>query len=166
MIELKDFRSVEASLVFEAALVLDLRFGYGIAYILEFGLFVRGKLLSAYIKPGVAFDNIIPTQLVPAIADVPELKEGNKMAMRFFTDLGLHAFEITVGFYIKHIWLKIIWIHLRLCFKFIFFKFCLTIPIPIGFKIIFKRHDFGYTINGLPILEKRIIDLKLFELQM
>ena len=168
MIELKDFRSVEASLVFEAALVLDLRFGYGIAFILEFGLFVRGKILSAYIKPGVAFENIIPTQLVPAIADVSELKEGNVMTMRFFTDIGMNALQLTVGFYIKYIWLEIIWMKIRfLCFKVWIFKFCLVnILIPIGFRILFNRHDFGYTVDGKPILEKRIIDKKLFELQM
>ena len=165
-IVLREFRSVDIVLIFEAALVLDMRFGYGICYILEFGLFVRGKLISATIEPALRLDNIIPIQLVNAIMEIPELTKSNIVTVRFTTDLALNAFQITVGFYIKHIWLEIIWIRLRICFNFWFFKFCISFPIPIGFRITWKRHDFGYVVNGIPLLRKRIIDLQILEYQM
>lgn len=47
---------------------MDIGFSYGIAYILEFGLFVRGNVLRAELEPVLEFNNIIPIQLVKEIA--------------------------------------------------------------------------------------------------
>ena len=122
--------------------------------------------MNSQIKPGVALNHIIPIQLVETVANISELTEQNVLEMRFFTDVALEAFQITTGYYIKHIKLEIIWMNARICFRFLFFSFCISIRIPIGFRITFERKDFGETINGKTILERRVIDAKIYELQM
>ena len=76
--------------------------------------------------------------------DVPEIATQNNAEVFFAIDLGIYAAEIEIGFYIKHIWLDIIWLDIDLCFDFWFFSFCIHLRLPIGFKITYKRHDWGY----------------------
>ena len=104
-ITLSEFRNVDFALTFYAELLLDVKFGYGICYILEFGLFVRGRLLNGQIRPGISLNGLIPVQLVKAVADVPEMKNSNVLEALLFVDLTLYAFQVTYGFYLKHIWL-------------------------------------------------------------
>ena len=50
-IMLEKYRNVVIGANFSAALAIDLTFSYGICYVLEFGLFVKGNLLRADIEP-------------------------------------------------------------------------------------------------------------------
>lgn len=79
-------------------------------------------------------------QLLKPIADISELTSQNKAEIVFAIDLAINAVEMQVGFYIKHIWLEIIWIEIDLCFDFWFFSFCISLRLPIGFRFTFKRN--------------------------
>ena len=81
------------STVFEFRLSLDVRFAYGIAYILEFGLFAKGNLLRAETEPLIEFNNVLPIQLIDAIAEVPELSRENKMEIKIAQDMAMYAVE-------------------------------------------------------------------------
>ena len=55
---------------FTAALVVEVAFSYGLAYILEFGLYVRGNILRASVIPQIQLNGVIPVQLVKHIAEI------------------------------------------------------------------------------------------------
>ena len=100
-------------------------------------------------------------QLLKPIADISELTSQNKAEIVFAIDLAINAVEMQVGFYIKHIWLEIIWIDIDLCFDFWFFSFCISLRLPVGFRFTFKRHDWGFKFNGIAILKKTIFKASL-----
>ena len=50
-IVLEDYRSIIIGANFSAFLAIDLKFSYGLCYVLEFGLFVKGDLFRAEIEP-------------------------------------------------------------------------------------------------------------------
>ena len=76
-ISLHQFRDIRIGANFSAALVMRVQFGYGICNIIEFGLFVDGNLVRADLEPAFYMKNVLPVQLVKALADVPEISETN-----------------------------------------------------------------------------------------
>lgn len=67
---LKDYRSIDFRVIFEVSLKIDIRFGY-LCLILEFGVYASGKIVRAQVTAALEMNNILPLQLVQAIADVP-----------------------------------------------------------------------------------------------
>ena len=70
-ISLSKFRNIEIGANFSVAIGIDLTFSYGICYVLELGIYVDGNIVRADVEPAFHLKNVIPTQLVRAIADVP-----------------------------------------------------------------------------------------------
>ena len=89
--QLREFRNIDFSVVFEARLMIDMRFGYSIAYLFEFGLFMKGNILRAEVGFVVENNGVIPYQLVTAIMDVPEISRENRISTVFAIDLALYA---------------------------------------------------------------------------
>lgn len=71
MIALQQFRNVQAMVNFIAQFTVEVSFGYGIAHILEFGLYVKGDLVKAQLVPQILIRNAIPFQMIKAVSDVP-----------------------------------------------------------------------------------------------
>ena len=92
--------------------------------------------------------NVIPVQLVKAVVDVPELNNSNTIIVNFVVDFGLYAVEVEIGWYIKHIWIEIIWLNIRFCINLIFKKFCIKFRIPVGFKFVYNRIANGRMLKG------------------
>lgn len=53
------------------AVGLDFTFSYAICYVLEIGIYVDGNIIRADVEPAFQLKNVIPVQLVKAIANVP-----------------------------------------------------------------------------------------------
>ena len=75
LVKLREIRSLDMSALFEARLSVDVRLGYGIAYLLEFGLYVKGNVLRTEVEAIVEATNIIPVQLINSIAQIPEINQ-------------------------------------------------------------------------------------------
>ena len=45
VVALRNYRSIDIMTKFQARMMMDVKFGYAIAYIVEFGLYVKGNLL-------------------------------------------------------------------------------------------------------------------------
>ena len=68
LIQLQQFRTIVIAANFTGTVFIDVQFTYGIVNILEFGLYVSGNLLRAELSPKLILHNILPIQLVDAIA--------------------------------------------------------------------------------------------------
>ena len=98
--------------------------------------------------------------------DVPELNSSNVIAVNFLVDFGLHAVEVQVGWYIKHITLEIIWKDVKFCINLVFKKYCISFRLPVGFRFVYNRIDDGKMLPGKEIMKKRLFEKKLLEFQV
>ena len=96
-----------------------------------------------------------------AIVDVPELNNSNTITVNFAVDFGLHAVEVKIGWYIKYIWIEIIWKDVNFCINLIFKKICIKFRIPIGFRFVYKLKEEGRMMKGKEIMKKRLLELKI-----
>ena len=70
-ISLSQFRNVKIGANFSVAIAIDFTFSYAICYVLELGIYVDGNIVRADVEPAFQLRNVIPVQLVKAIADMP-----------------------------------------------------------------------------------------------
>lgn len=74
----EEYRNFTIQSAISVSLQVTVSFSYGIAFILEFGIYIRGILLQTTLSGTLTLNNVLPMQMVKSIQYHRPLTDQNK----------------------------------------------------------------------------------------